>query len=134
MLEGRGEVRVRIKKLAVGYENLLADWVEWVSRHAIATLLFASILTLVALIHLTLAFEINTSTTDMLDKDVPSRQYASKLNAAFPQTKDTLVVVIEGDEPLYMIQLAAFRDAKKASKMARILSEKHKSRTITHVT
>ena len=38
------------------------------------------------------------------------------------------VIVIEGDEPLYMIQLAAFRDAKKANEMARILSEKHKSR------
>ena len=36
--------------------------------------------------------------------------------------------MIEGDEPLYMIQLAAFRDAKKASEMARILSEKHKTR------
>ena len=38
------------------------------------------------------------------------------------------VVVIEGDEPLYMIQLAAFRDAKKADEMAKILFEKHKSR------
>ena len=38
------------------------------------------------------------------------------------------VIVIEGDEPLYMIQLAAFRDAKKAIEMSEILSEKHKSR------
>ncbi len=43
-------------------------------------------------------------------------------------TVNKRVIVIEGDEPLYMIQLAAFRDAKKASEMARILSEKHKSR------
>ena len=38
------------------------------------------------------------------------------------------VIVIEGDEPRYMIQLAAFRDAEKATEMAKILSQKHKSR------
>jgi hypothetical protein len=38
------------------------------------------------------------------------------------------VIVIEGDKPLYMIQLAAFRDAEKATEMAKILSQKHKSR------
>ena len=38
------------------------------------------------------------------------------------------VIVIEGDEPLYMIQLAAFRNADKATEMAKILSQKHKSR------
>ncbi len=96
-MEHRGEEGVSIKKLAVNYENLVANWVGWVSRRAIFTVLFASIITLVALIHFVSAFEINTSTTDMLAKDVPFRKYASKLDAAFPQTKDTLVVVIEGD-------------------------------------
>jgi len=38
------------------------------------------------------------------------------------------MIVIEGDEPLYMIQLAAFRDTEKATEMAKILSQKHKSR------
>ena len=38
------------------------------------------------------------------------------------------VIVIEGDEPLYMIQLAAFRNTEKATEMAKILSQKHKSR------
>ncbi|MGA0311186.1 MAG: SPOR domain-containing protein [Candidatus Puniceispirillaceae bacterium] len=38
------------------------------------------------------------------------------------------VIVIEGDTPLYMIQLAAFRSAAKADEMAKILSAKHKSR------
>ena len=36
--------------------------------------------------------------------------------------------VIEGNAPLYMIQLAAFRSAKRAAEMAEILSQKHKSR------
>ena len=38
------------------------------------------------------------------------------------------VVVIEGSAPLFMIQLAAFRSAKRAAEMAEILSQKHKSR------
>ena len=38
------------------------------------------------------------------------------------------VIVIEGDEPLYMIQLAAFRNAEKATEIAKILSQKHKTR------
>ena len=38
------------------------------------------------------------------------------------------VTVIEGSAPLYMIQLAAFRSAKKAAEMAKILSQKHNSR------
>ena len=42
--------------------------------------------------------------------------------------KKKRVVVIEGSAPLYMIQLAAFRNAKRAEEMAEILSQKHKSR------
>ena len=38
------------------------------------------------------------------------------------------VTVLEGSAPLYMIQLAAFRSAKRAAEMAEILSQKHKSR------
>lgn len=38
------------------------------------------------------------------------------------------VTVIEGDAPLYMIQLAAFRSAEKAAEIAKILSQKHKLR------
>ena len=36
--------------------------------------------------------------------------------------------MIEGNEPLYMIQLAAFRSPKKAAEMAKILEQKHKIR------
>ena len=42
--------------------------------------------------------------------------------------KKKRVVVIEGSAPLYMIQLAAFRNAKRAEEMTEILSQKHKSR------
>jgi cell division septation protein DedD len=63
----------------------------------------------------------------------PTKPAAVK-SAATKADKDTTskikkrVIVIEGDEPLYMIQLAAFRNAEKATEMAKILSQKHKSR------
>jgi hypothetical protein len=63
----------------------------------------------------------------------PTKPPAAK-PAAAKADKDTAskikkrVIVIEGDEPLYMIQLAAFRNAEKATEMAKILSQKHKSR------
>ena len=50
---------------------------------------------------------------------------AKKASAA---NKNKRVVVIEGSAPLYMIQLAAFRNAKRAEEMAEILYQKHKSR------
>ena len=57
-------------------------------------------------------------------------------NSAEPVTKPAKLstgitkrkIVIEGDVPLYMIQLAAFRSQVKAQEMAGILAEKHKSR------
>lgn len=63
----------------------------------------------------------------------PTKPAAAK-PASAKANKDTTskikkrVIVIEGDEPLYMIQLAAFRNAEKATEMAKILSQKHKSR------
>ena len=63
----------------------------------------------------------------------PTKPAAAK-PASAKADKDTTskikkrVIVIEGDEPLYMIQLAAFRNAEKATEMAKILSQKHKSR------
>ena len=63
----------------------------------------------------------------------PTKPAAAK-PAATKFDKDTAskikkqVIVIEGGEPLYMIQLAAFRNAEKATEIAKILSQKHKSR------
>ena len=63
----------------------------------------------------------------------PSKPAAAKPASAKPDQDTTSkikkrVIVIEGDEPLYMIQLAAFRNAEKATEMAKILSQKHKAR------
>ncbi len=86
-----------VERLAARYRNLLADWVGLVARRGALTVILACALTIAALIHFISAIEIDTSTTDMLSKDLPFRQYARELDTAFPQTLDTLVVVIEGE-------------------------------------
>jgi len=57
---------------------------------------------------------------------VPAKKPAPPAKSASGITKR--VVVIEGDAPLYMIQLAAFRDQNKALEIVGILTEKHKKR------
>lgn len=57
---------------------------------------------------------------------VPAKKPAPAAKPASGITKR--VVVIEGDAPLYMIQLAAFRDQNKALEIVGILTEKHKKR------
>jgi hopanoid biosynthesis associated RND transporter like protein HpnN len=83
-------------RAAAGYRRFLGRWVRGVSRHAKWVLALSVLLSAVAVGYFALNLSINTSTTDMLSKDVPFRQYARELDAAFPQSQDTLVVVIEG--------------------------------------
>ena len=69
-------------------------------------------------------------------KEASAKNKASKktfFNEARPNQESASgmkkrVIVIEGSAPLYMIQLAAFRSAKRAAEMAKILSQKHRSR------
>jgi uncharacterized protein len=90
------ESAMGIDAFADQYRNALSSWVSWVAGHAGVVVAMAMALTTAAALHFATAIEINTSTTDMLAKDVPFRQYGRELDDAFPQTLDTLVVVIEG--------------------------------------
>jgi len=61
-------------------------------------------------------------------KPISAKPADAKANKDSASKIKKRVIVIEGDAPLYMIQLAAFRNAEKASEMAEILSQKHKTR------
>jgi predicted RND superfamily exporter protein len=84
------------ERIAAGYRAWLAGWVAGTARRARLVAALAVLATVVATIHFVEAIKINTSTTDMLAKDVPFRQYAREIDGAFPQMQETLVVVIEG--------------------------------------
>ena len=68
--------------------------------------------------------EVNTKTKGV-EKSVGKKVRAKKELASEMKER---VTVLEGSAPLYMIQLAAFRNAKRAAEMTEILSQKHKTR------
>ena len=71
---------------------------------------------------------VNGKTNKKTTKSVAAQPAAAKPDRDTNSKIKKRVIVIEGDEPLYMIQLAAFRNAEKATEMGKILSQKHKSR------
>ena len=71
---------------------------------------------------------VNGKTNKKTTKPVAAQPAAAKPDQDTNSKIKKRVIVIEGDEPLYMIQLAAFRNAEKATEMGKILSQKHKSR------
>ena len=70
----------------------------------------------------------STKASTRSTKPAATKPAAAKANRDTASKINKRVIVIEGDEPLYMIQLAAFRNAEKATEIAKILSQKHKSR------
>ncbi len=74
---------------------------------------------------------LKTSTKEAIANDKmgykPNTKEGESKNESASEMKKR-VIVIEGSAPLYMIQLAAFRSAKRAAEMSEILSQKHKSR------
>ena len=72
--------------------------------------------------------ETKTATSAKPTKPATAKPAAAKADKDTASKIKKRVIVIEGDEPLYMIQLAAFRNAEKATEIAKILSQKHKSR------
>ena len=71
---------------------------------------------------------ISTKTSIRSTKPAATKPATAKANRDTASKINKRVIVIEGDEPLYMIQLAAFRNTEKAIEIARLLSQKHESR------
>jgi len=79
--------------------RMLAGWIRWVRKSAIAVLGLALLLTAGAAQFTISHIGINTDTTDMLSEELPFRRYDRALNKAFPQLWDTLIVVVEAATP-----------------------------------
>lgn len=77
------------------FADAVASWVDACQRRA-ALLLFAVLLVSIAAVaYLATHLRIDTDTEDMLSADLTFRQNAIKLDAAFPQLDDTLLIVLE---------------------------------------
>lgn len=74
-------------------------WTERVRRSAAFVVIATLIVTLAAAAYVARTFAVNTNTADMLARDLPFQQATRTLLEAFPQDSNTLVVLVEGDNP-----------------------------------
>jgi len=81
------------------YLTFLCRWTSWVRHHARSVCVAALLLSVASAGYLATHIQINTSTSDMLSAELEFRQRALQLDAAFPQTSDTLLIVIDGQTP-----------------------------------
>ncbi|MDX8410801.1 MAG: hypothetical protein R8K46_02860, partial [Mariprofundaceae bacterium] len=78
---------------------LLARWVGAAVRHAPWVLLAIAMLTAASLYYTSRHLGIHTNTDDMLAADLPFRQTYRTFEQQFPQFKDTILIVIDGEAP-----------------------------------
>ncbi len=94
-----------------GYSSLLfSKWTEFIGRHSFLVLFLSLLATVGAVIYTANHFRIDTEMTDMISDKLPYRKLEKEFQSAFPQFKETIVVVIEADSPeasrLYRDKLA----------------------------
>jgi uncharacterized protein len=79
--------------------RLLANWVDFARRNA-ALIAIAAVLSAGACGWYTATrIKINTDTANMLSAELPFRQNTARLQQAFPQMRDPLLILVEGDNP-----------------------------------
>ncbi len=79
--------------------RFLARWADFVGLHSSLVLFLSFLATAGVLIYTVNHFRIDTEMTDMISGKLPYRKLEKEFQAAFPQLKDTIVVVIDADTP-----------------------------------
>ena len=79
--------------------TMLARLVTAICRRPALTVIAALLLALLGGWYSAVALRINTSASDMISPDVPFRQHDKAYDAAFPNTEDRIVVVIDAPSP-----------------------------------
>ncbi len=90
--------------------RLFERWTDFVGHHSFPVLLFSFLATVGLAIYAVDHFRIDTEMTDMISDKLPYRKLDKEFQRAFPQFKETIVVVIDADTPeaasLYRDKLA----------------------------
>jgi hopanoid biosynthesis associated RND transporter like protein HpnN len=90
--------------------RLFAKWTEYIGHHSFLVLFLSLLATVGTVIYTVNHFRIDTEMTDMISDRLPYRKLEKEFQSAFPQFKETIVVVIDGDTPeaarLYRDKLA----------------------------
>ena len=90
--------------------RLFEKWTDFIGQHSFLVLLLSLLATVGVLIYTMNHFRIDTELTDMISAELPYRKLEKEFQRAFPQFKETIVVVIDADTPeaarLYRDKLA----------------------------
>lgn len=78
---------------------MLSWWIHLVCRHAWPVVAASASVTLAAAVYVVANFAINTSHADMFSGDLPFQRIEKRLDAAFPQEKNSVVVVVDAPTP-----------------------------------
>jgi len=79
--------------------HLLERWTDFVGHHSLLVLLLSLLATVGVLVYTANNFRIDTELTDMISDKLPYRKLEKEFQKAFPQFKETIVVVIDADTP-----------------------------------
>jgi hopanoid biosynthesis associated RND transporter like protein HpnN len=79
--------------------RLFGGWTDFIGHHSFFVLLLSLLATVGVAIYTVNHFRIDTEMTDMISDKLPYRKLEKEFQSAFPQFKETIVVVIDADTP-----------------------------------
>ena len=88
-----------IERARTFFIRLFGAWVDFIGHHSFLVLFLSLLATVGAVIYTVNHFRIDTEMTDMISDKLPYRKLEKEFQSAFPQFKETIVVVIDADTP-----------------------------------
>ena len=88
-----------IERTRAFFIRLFGAWVGFIGHHSFLILFLSLLATVGAVIYTVNHFRIDTEMTDMISDKLPYRKLEKEFQSAFPQFKETIVVVIDADTP-----------------------------------
>jgi len=107
-----------IERTRTFFIRLFGAWVDFIGHHSLLVLFLSLLATVGILIYTVNHFRIDTEMTDMISDKLPYRKLEKEFQSAFPQFKETIVVVIDADTP----EAARFHTGKMAERLREEIS------------
>ncbi len=85
-----------LARIGERYMRSICRFMSFCVQHAHATLVFFSLLLVLAVVYIAGHFAMNTNTSDVLSRDLPFQQREIAYKKVFPQDRDSIVVVLQG--------------------------------------
>jgi hypothetical protein len=104
-----------IERTRAYFIRFLSKWTEFVGHHSSLVLSLSLLATVAAAIYTVNYFRIDTEMADMISDQLPYRKLEKEFQRAFPQFKETIVVVIDADTP----EAARLHTARLAERLKR---------------